>query len=235
VRRVKLVLALWYADTYALLAAPFREALTEAGATRLQVNLDDEHVPDTVLRLQAFDEPLECVVSVWTTGPADAVLDLVRPLARRVAAWEVDERVPLTPPESQAGSPGGVRLDALAQVALLRRPADLSYDDWLAHWQGPHTQIAMETQATFGYVQNRVVSALTDTDLTEGGPPIAAIVEELFASEAMHDIHAFYGSGGSDDELGRRMTRLMESVATMGADHDLDVVPTSRYVFELNG
>ncbi len=29
------------------------------------------------------------------------------------------------------------------------------------------------------------------------------------------------------------MTRLMESVATMGADHDLDVVPTSRYVFEL--
>ena len=49
----------------------------------------------------------------------------------------------------------------------------------------------------------------------------------------MHDIHAFYGSEGSDEELGRRMTRLMESVATMGADRDLDVVPTSRYVFDL--
>jgi hypothetical protein len=222
---VKLVLALWYADTDALLAAPFREALAGTGATRLQVNLDDQHVPDTVLRLQAFEEPLECVVTVWTDGPADAVLDLAHPLARRVAAWEVDERVPLAPPES----PDGVRLDALAQVAFLRRPEDLPYDDWLAHWQGPHTRIAIETQATFGYVQNRVVAALTD-----GAPPVAAIVEELFPGEAMHDIHAFYGSDGSDEELGRRMTRLMESVATMGADHDLDVVPTSRYVFALD-
>ena len=49
----------------------------------------------------------------------------------------------------------------------------------------------------------------------------------------MHDIHAFYGSDGSDEELGRRITRLMESVSTMGADHDLDVVATSRYVFSL--
>ncbi len=41
----------------------------------------------------------------------------------------------------------------------------------------------------------------------------------------MHDIHAFYGSNGSQEELDRRITRLMESVATMGADRDLDVVP----------
>ena len=69
--------------------------------------------------------------------------------------------------------------------------------------------------------------------LTEDTPPVDAIVEEFFPPEAMHDIHAFYGSGGSDEELGRRMTRLMESVSTMGADRDLDVVPTSRYVFDL--
>ena len=49
----------------------------------------------------------------------------------------------------------------------------------------------------------------------------------------MHDIHAFYGSNGSQEELDRRITRLMESVATMGADRDLDVVPTSRYTFTL--
>src|SRR3954465_15889187 len=86
----------------------------------------------------------------------------------------------------------------------------------------------METQATFGYLQNRVTATLT-----EDTPPVAAIVEELFPTEAMHDIHAFYGSNGSEEELARRMTRLLESVATMGADHDLDVVPTSRYVFDL--
>ncbi len=86
----------------------------------------------------------------------------------------------------------------------------------------------METQATFGYVQNRVLRALTDD-----APHVDAVVEELFPSAAMHDIHAFYGSGGSQEELDRRLTRLMASVAVMGADRDLDVVATSRYVFSL--
>jgi hypothetical protein len=221
---VKLVATLWEPDVPALSDPGLREALATAGATRLQVNLDDEHIPETVLRLQAFDEPVTGVVSVWTESPVQAVLDVLRPLARRVAAWEVDERIPLEPPDV----PDGRRTDGLAQVAFLRRPADLPYDDWLAHWHGPHTQVAMETQATFGYVQNRVVRALT-----EDAPAVDAVVEELFPPEAMRDIHAFYGSGGSDEELGARMTRLMQSVATMGADHDLDVVATSRYSFDL--
>lgn len=221
---MKIVAALWDPHTAALLDEGLRRSLAAVGATRLQVNLDDDHIPETVLRLQAFDEPLTCAVSIWTDGEAAEAVDLLRPRAARVAAWEVDERIPLAPP----ATPDGERLDGLAQVAFLRRPADLPHDQWLAHWHGPHTQIAMETQATFGYVQNRVVAALT-----ADAPPVAAVVEELFPSAAMHDIHAFYGSEGSDEELGRRMTRLMESVATMGADHDLDVVPTSRYIFEL--
>jgi hypothetical protein len=49
----------------------------------------------------------------------------------------------------------------------------------------------------------------------------------------MTDTHAFYGSGGDDDELQRRFTRLMDSVARFGADHGLDLVPTSRYLWTL--
>ena len=183
-------------------------------------------MPDSVLRLRAFDQPLTCVVSVWTDGSAGESLALLHPLAARLAAWEVEERTPLTPPDV----PDGQRADALAQIAFLRRPADLPYDDWLAHWHGPHTEIAIETQATFGYIQNRVLDALTDAT-----PAIDAIVEELFPTAAMSDIHAFYGSDGSQEELDRRITRLMESVSRMGADRDLDVVPTSRYVFDLIG
>jgi hypothetical protein len=104
----------------------------------------------------------------------------------------------------------------------------MAYDDWRAHWQGSHTQIAIDTQATFGYVQNRVVRPLT-----QDTPHVDAVVEELFPTEAMHDIHAYYGSGGDQAELDRRMTLLMESVSTMGADQDLDLVATSRYVFTL--
>ncbi len=225
---MKIVAALWHADPAALLDADLRRRLASAGATRLQVNLDDEHIPESVLRLQAFDQPLRSVVSVWTDGPAaDAVAQLSAVLGGdRVAAWEVEERTPLTPPEV----PDGERADTLAQLAFLRRPADLAYDDWLAHWHGPHTQIAIETQATFGYVQNRVLGALT-----EDTPHVDAVVEELFPSAAMSDIHAFYGSGGSSEELDRRLSRLMGSVSKLGADRDLDVVPTSRYVFDALG
>ena len=38
-------------------------------------------------------------------------------------------------------------------------------------------------------------------------------------------MHAFYGSGGDDAELTARITRLMASVARIGADRDLDLVP----------
>lgn len=219
------MLALWDSKGSALLDGGLREALRAVGVRRLQVNLDDDAIPDSVLRLQAFAAPLSTIVTVETDGSAADVVAVLRPLAGHVAGWRVEERVPLRPPVV----PDGERADALAQVAFLRRPGDLSYDDWRAHWLGPHTQIAMETQATFGYVQNEVVERLTDDT-----PDVAAVVEELFPTAAMHDIHAFYGSAGDDAELGRRLTRLMTSVATMGADHDLDVVPTSRYVFDLS-
>ena len=61
-----------------------------------------------------------------------------------------------------------------------------------------------------------------------------ALVEELFPSAGMTDMHAFYGSGGDDAELSDRLTRLMASVARIGFDHDIDLVPSSRYVYELD-
>ena len=219
---MKLVLALWDADQQALLGEELRSALLSSGCTRLQMNLDD--LPEDLLRLQHFDEPVTSVVTIWTEEPTDFV-SLLRTYADRIAGWQVEERQPLVPPEVADGE----RMDALAQVAFLRKPAEMSYDDWLAHWQGPHTQVAIDTQATLGYIQNRVLAKLIND-----GPDVDAIVEELFPTEAMHDIHAFYGSGGDKAELDRRLTTLMESVGKMGADRDLDVVPTSRYTWDLS-
>jgi hypothetical protein len=224
---MKVVAGLWDPDLATLLDQDLRDHLAALGATRLQLNLDDEHVPDSVLRLQVFDQPLTCVVSLWCPdgiGEAAGLLEALAPLCSRLAAWEVDERVPLQAPAVGDGE----RVEGLAQVAFLRRPGELAYAEWLAHWHGPHTVVAMETQATFGYVQNRVVRPLTAET-----PPVDAIVEELFPVEAMHDIHAFYGSGGSAEELDRRLTRLLASCAVMGADRDLDVVATSRYTWSL--
>ncbi len=221
---MKLVLALWGADPLALLGEELRHALRTAGTTRLQVNLDDDHIPESALRRNHFEEPLTSVVAAWTDGTGEEVAEILRPLADELAAWQVEERQPLVPPEVRDGE----RLHALAQVTFLRKPAEMAYDDWQAHWQGPHTEIAIATQATFGHVQNRVIGTLAG-----GTRDVDAMVEELFPIEAMHDIHAYYGSGGDHAELDSRLMQLMMSGAMMGADHDLDVVATSRYVWNL--
>ena len=99
---------------------------------------------------------------------------------------------------------------------------------WRTDWLERHPPLAIRTQGTFGYVQNPVLEPLTPD-----AARLAEIVDELFPMAAMTDSHAFYGSGGDDEELQRRFTELMESVARFGADQGLDLVPTSRYVWSL--
>jgi hypothetical protein len=72
-------------------------------------------------------------------------------------------------------------------------------------------------------VQNRVLRTVLGSDRVD------ALVEELFPMEAMTDLHAFYGSGGDDAELRRRLGLMIESVTRFGAHANLDCVPTSRY------
>ena len=202
-----------------LLGAGFRDRLVACGGHRVQVNLDDADVATAPLRFGP-GTPIRAVVSVWTDGSATESVDVVREIDPTADGWEVEERRPLEPPVV----PDGERADALANLAFLRRPTTMSPEDWLQR----HTSVAIETQGTFGYVQNPVLAALTPD-----APEVAGIVEELFPAAAMTDPHAFYGSRGDDEELQRRFTRLMDSVARFGADSGLDLVPTSRYAWTL--
>ncbi|HWI43463.1 MAG TPA: hypothetical protein VNS81_07565 [Nocardioides sp.] len=220
---MKLILALHEPDLGpALLGAELRSALAASGASRLQVNLDDADVAPA-MRFGP-GTPITAVVSVWTTGDPAAVAGVVRAVDGTADGWLVEDREPLVPP----AVPDGQRADALANIAFLRIPDGMVYDAWRSAWQDGHTPVAMETQGTFGYVQNRVLEPLAGTPAE-----VAAVVEELFPMAAMSDHHAFYGSGGDEEEFQRRFTRLMESCARFGADQGLDLVPTSRYVFDL--
>ena len=213
--------ALWAADHDALRDATLRADLAASGVRRVQLNLDDADVA-AALRL-ATGEPIRAVVSTWSDGAADpaAIAAVLAGVSGRVAGWRVEEHRRLDPPQV----PDGERADALATVALIRRPAELTQDEWLRRWLVEHTPVAIRTQATFGYVQNVVTAPVTD-----GAPFVSALVEELFPSAGMTDQHAFYGSDGDDAELKRRFAALMASVARIGADRDLDLVPSSRYV-----
>lgn len=203
-----------------------RDALRDAGATRVQVNLPDPAF-EGAMRLAELDRPIVATLEAWSGDDArDAVLAaaLAHLGADGVQAWAVEETEPLVAPH-----PGdGVRYTALANIAFLRVPAGMAYDDWRTYWQGTHTQVAIDTQATFGYVQNRVLEPLT-----ADAAPVAAIVEELFPEAAATDMHAFYGSGGDQAELERRVGEMMASVAKFGASQNLDLVPTARYAWQL--
>lgn len=212
----QLVYALWG------LGRPLGDLLSEEFRDRLacewvQVNLDDAHVSAAQLRLTAFDDPAEAFVTLPPDAHPDAVL---KDFAEEYAGWRVDTEEPIEPPSY----PDGQRADALANIAVLRRPEELPYDEWLYLWKDEHTPVGIADQGNFGYVQHRVLEAVT-----LDAPDVSAIVEELFPMAAMTDFHAFYGTGGDDALLSERMNRMLASVARFGADRDIDVVPTSRY------
>jgi hypothetical protein len=191
----------------------------------LAINVRDAPVSDSLMTLTTLDPPVIGFVSLWTQqsyGPhvRDA-LALLGGECERVDAYLVTESVPLLPPETAPGA----RTDGFANVALLRRPADMDAETWFARWHVDHTPVALETQSTFGYTQNAVVRALTP-----GAPGIDAIVEELFPIEATRDLHAFFGAA-DDADLSDRMNRMVASTSAFGANRDVDTVPTSRYVF----
>jgi hypothetical protein len=199
--------------------------ILDMGVPGLAVNVRDDAVRDSLMTLTTLDPPVVGFVTLWAQQSyGDQVASAIARLEKEcddAAAYLVTESVPLAPPATAAGE----RTPGLANVALLRRPADLDEATWRQRWHVDHTPVAIATQSTFGYTQNAVVHPLTP-----GAPVINAIVEELFPIEAISDLHAFFGAA-DDDDLRDRMERMVASTAAFGANRDVDTVPTSRYVF----
>lgn len=199
------------------------EAILALGVAGLSVNVRDAAVRHSMMTLTTLDPPATAVVSMWTPQCYGAqigeALRLLTAECDRLAAYLVTESNPLTAPLQL-----GERTTGLANIALLRRPAELDYATWLQRWQHDHTPVAIETQSTFGYTQNAVVRALTPD-----APPLAGIVEELFPIEAVTDLRAFFGAA-DDADLQQRLARMVASTSAFGANENIDTVPTSRYV-----
>jgi hypothetical protein len=211
----------WCARLRAKVAAD----LLDIGLPGLAINVRDAEVRESLMTLTTMDPPVVAFVSVWTQQSYGAQVQAAAALLQRecgdVAAYLVTESVPVAPPLTVPGQ----RTPGLANVALLRRPADLDESTWLLRWHIDHTPVAIETQSTFGYTQNAVVRALTPD-----APAVSAIVEELFALEAISDLHAFFGAA-DDDDLRNRMERMIASTSAFGANENVDTVPTSRFVY----
>ena len=205
---------------------PVADALLGLGIAGLAVNVRDSVVGHSLMTLTTLDPPVAAVVSLWTQQcygeQTTAALNLLAAECEQLGAYLVTESVPLKPPPVKLAS----RTTGLANIALLRRPADMDQATWLNRWQLNHTSVAIETQSIFGYTQNWVVRTLTPD-----APGIAGIVEELFPSEAITDLKAFFGAA-DDSDLQHRLGRMVASTAAFGANENIDTVPTSRYVLK---
>ena len=227
----KFQLLIWAQD-----ASPaFFEALREQafalssieGVSGVQLNLADADVADAAdKRMASTESPLFdalCSFSWQAQSEPEAVIRALSANANRLACYEVDAEEPLQ--NAAHRSEPGARTEGFSQVALLRCPSFLSYEDWLRYWKTTHTGVAIDTQSTFRYVQNRVV----------GRPPEAApydaIVEECFPAAAMTSAEAFYDAEGQPALFRQRLQAMMESCAKFIDFSEIEVVPTSEYRF----
>ena len=204
------------------------DQLLDRGAHGVQVNVADDAVAAAAtLRIASSPNPADGIVSVWMDSAVDRFRrpfdEAVAAAGATVAAYLVTESVPL--PNTRFPAEPGRRTEGLAQVAFLQRPAALLVPDWLDIWLNSHTQIAIDTQDTFLYVQNVVTQILTD-----GATPWDAIVEECFPAAAMTDPHVFFDAMGDDDRLARHQREMFESVQRFIDLVTIEVIPTSRYV-----
>jgi hypothetical protein len=164
---------------------------------------------------------------VWVDSAVDHLREpfdlVISGAVTEMAAYLVTESVPL--PNTRFPAEPDRRTEGMAQMAFLQRPAHLATPEWLDVWLNSHTHVAVDTQDTFGYVQNVVTRVLT-----EGSTPWSAIVEECFPSGAMSDPRVFFAAVGDDDRLRENQQAMFESVQRFLDFTKIDVVPTSQYV-----
>jgi hypothetical protein len=203
------------------------DALLASGVHQLRVSLVDEAVaPAAGLRQENLEPMMDGVISFWVDSYIyrQQQFDAIAPHVAKLHAYLVTESAPMVPPAAE-----GERTEGMCQIAFLCKPAEQSRADWLDIWHNSHTQVAIDTQSTFGYRQNVIAMALT-----EGAPHFDAIVEEHFPAAAMDSPHAFYDAfdeaGKPDDaKLGARVKEMIDSCARFIDFSRIVVLPTSEY------
>jgi hypothetical protein len=232
----KLVYPLWKQEEQA--ADDFRDVLVEQLGPQLaqlaqvhgvRVTVVDSAVADAAGRLMVSHAPApDAVLSLWVDdgGAAQAWLPSIDACISHKTGYLVAEAEPLVNQQAHPSAPGE-RVYGMCHVVFMSRPVAQDRDDWFSVWKDSHTQVAIDTQSTFGYRQNVVVRRLTPDTLA-----CDAIVEENFPPEAMTSDHAFYNTGGDEALLQQHMSAMMESCARFIDFEKIDVIPMSEYLIK---
>lgn len=201
--------------------------LIAAGVRGLRLSVVDSAVePAAGLRQANCSPVMDAMLSVWLDSsvfraPIEA---LIQARVARLVGYLVTESEPIVNTEHLPVV--GQRTHGMAQLVFLQRPRRLSEQQWLEIWHGSHSQVAIDTQSTFGYRQNVIVRPMT-----YAAPPFDAIIEENFPPEAMSSQLAFYAAD-NDAQLQANLQAMIDSCVRFIDFDKIDVVPTSEYVLK---
>ncbi len=204
------------------------DELIKLGVRELRINVIDEAVaPAEPLRIIASKPPIDGLISMWvdTAIKRQPLEEVIEKAVARMVGYLVTESVPMVDRITAVND--GERVPGMNSVVFLTKPSRLSYEDWLTIWHGSHTQIAIDTQWTFGYKQNVIVRPLT-----YAAPPYDAIIEENFPDEAMTDPQAFYDAVGDEEKRQKHEQEMIESCMRFIDFDKLDRILMSEYVIK---
>ncbi|MBK5287103.1 MAG: hypothetical protein JJE46_01425 [Acidimicrobiia bacterium] len=207
-------------------------ALRPAG---LSIQVDDADAQVPVPMPPPDDEPQPfLLVSIWLDryddrAPYEAVLNAE---CDEIAGYLVTESMYTDYGGNRHSGPrnwaDGERSPGVVMVTLLRRPATMSSEDWIAHWHGVQSPVSESMQPRMRYVRNAVARPIT-----AGAPPIEGIVEEAWPSpEHMTDPMLFYCADGDADLMRSNLSAMLDSVTAFLDLAELRSFTTSEYLLK---
>ena len=225
----KIVFKLWRSDSNSL--EKFKKSLLvdlpktlESLISELQINIADEDVNEAAALAQTnYSQNPDAIVFIKVASQyySENIISILQSFATKVEGFIVSESIIL---QDDSKDHQGKRSEGFSQVVFLEKPLEMTEFNWFDHWTHHHTNIAIETQSNFTYIQNTVVRPLQ-----KDSPNFIAVIEECFPSEAMSNPSIFYNAENDSELLLKNTELMMDSCSRFIDFQKIEVIPTSRY------
>ena len=190
----------------------------------LQINVADGDVNAAAALVQSSypKNPNAIIfIKVFSQYHSENIISILSSLTSKLEGFIVSESIIL---HDDSKDHLGKRSEGFSQIVFLEKPIHMSEFDWFDHWTHHHTNIAIETQSNFTYVQNTIVRPLQ-----KDSPNFIAVIEECFPSEAMSNPAVFYNAENDPELLSKNIELMMDSCGSFIDFQKIEVIPTSRY------
>ena len=190
----------------------------------LQINVADGDVNAAAALVQSSypKNPNAIIfIKVFSQYHSENIISILSSLTSKLEGFIVSESIIL---HDDSKDHLGKRSEGFSQIVFLEKPIHMSEFDWFDHWTHHHTNIAIETQSNFTYVQNTIVRPLQ-----KDSPNFIAVIEECFPSEAMSNPAVFYNAENNPELLSKNIELMMDSCGSFIDFQKIEVIPTSRY------